>query len=109
MALNLLDLKAFGKHIAARHPDSQTAEIRIRVALMNRRSALGTAEIARVAGCRRGRGQSCLRRGSRNNAERNDRCGSFAAAGRGILGLKQAFETAASEGGLHSLRTCWHG
>jgi hypothetical protein len=42
-------------------------------------------------------------------AERNDRCGSFVAAGRGILGLKQAFETAASEGGLLGLRTCWHG
>ena len=41
-------LKAFGERIAARHPDSQTAEIQIRVALMNRFSALGTAEIARV-------------------------------------------------------------
>ena len=42
-------LKAFGERIAARHPDSQTAEIQIRVALMNRFSALGTAEIVRVA------------------------------------------------------------
>lgn len=33
----------------ARHPDSQTAEIQIRGALMNRFSALGTAEIIRVA------------------------------------------------------------
>ena len=41
-------LKAFGEHIAARHPDSQTAEIQTRVALMNRFSALGTAEIVRV-------------------------------------------------------------
>ena len=41
-------LKAFGDRIAARHPDSQTAEIQIRVALMNRFSALGTAEIVRV-------------------------------------------------------------
>jgi len=41
-------LKAFGERIAARHPDSQTAEIQIRVALMNRFSALGTAEIVRV-------------------------------------------------------------
>jgi hypothetical protein len=32
-------LKAFGERIAARHPDSQTAEIQIRVALMNRFSA----------------------------------------------------------------------
>ena len=38
-------LKAFGERIAARHPDSQTAEIRIRIALMNRTLALGTAEI----------------------------------------------------------------
>ncbi|WP_444666575.1 IS5 family transposase [Cereibacter changlensis] len=42
-------LKIFGERIAARHPDSQTAEIQIRVALMNRFSALGTAEIIRVA------------------------------------------------------------
>ncbi|MDO9525748.1 MAG: transposase [Gemmobacter sp.] len=42
-------LKAFGERIAARHPDSQTAEIQIRVAHMNRFSALGTAEIVRVA------------------------------------------------------------
>jgi hypothetical protein len=49
VALNLLDLKAFGERIAARDPDRQTAEIHIRIALMNRFSALGTAEIVRVA------------------------------------------------------------
>lgn len=42
-------LKAFGERISARDPDRQTAEIRIRIALMNRFSALGTAEIVRVA------------------------------------------------------------
>ena len=42
-------LKAFGDRISARDPDRQTAEIHIRVALMNRFSALGTAEIVRVA------------------------------------------------------------
>ena len=42
-------LKAFGDRIAARDPDRQTAEIQIRVALMNRFNALGTAEIVRVA------------------------------------------------------------
>ena len=42
-------LKAFGERIAARDPDCQTAKIHIRVALMNRFSALGTAEIVRVA------------------------------------------------------------
>ena len=42
-------LKAFGERIAARDPDRQTAEIQIRVALMNRFSALGTVEIVRVA------------------------------------------------------------
>ncbi len=42
-------LKAFGERIAARDPDRQTAEIHIRIALMNRFNALGTAEIARVA------------------------------------------------------------
>ena len=42
-------LKAFGERIAARDPDRQTADIHIRVALMNRFNALGTAEIVRVA------------------------------------------------------------
>jgi hypothetical protein len=42
-------LKSFGERIAARDPDRQTAEIHIRIALMNRFSALGTAEIVRVA------------------------------------------------------------
>ena len=41
-------LKSFGDRIAARDPDRQTAEIHIRVALMNRFNALGTAEIVRV-------------------------------------------------------------
>ena len=49
MAYHRLDLKAFGERIAARDPDRQTAEIQIRIALMNRFSALGTAEIIRVA------------------------------------------------------------
>ena len=40
---------AFGDRIAAKVPDRQTAETPIRVALMNRFSALGTAEITRVA------------------------------------------------------------
>ncbi|MEN9807772.1 MAG: hypothetical protein RL756_2292 [Pseudomonadota bacterium] len=42
-------LKALGERIAARDPDRQTAEIQIRIALMNRFSALGAAEIVRVA------------------------------------------------------------
>lgn len=42
-------LKSFGERIAARDPDRQTAEIHIRVALINRSDALGTAEIVRVA------------------------------------------------------------
>ncbi len=42
-------LKAFGERIMARGPDRQTAEIHIRIALMNRFNDLGTAEIARVA------------------------------------------------------------
>ena len=45
----MLCLKALGERIAARDPDRQTAEIHIRVALMNRFSALATAEIVRVA------------------------------------------------------------
>ena len=42
-------LKAFGERIAVRDPDRQTAEFQIRIALMNRFSALGTAEIIRAA------------------------------------------------------------
>lgn len=42
-------LKAFGERIAARNPDSQTAEIHIRIALINRFNALCAAEIVRVA------------------------------------------------------------
>ena len=49
VALHRLDLKSFGERIAARDPDRQTAEIHIRVAIMNRFNALGTAEIVRVA------------------------------------------------------------
>lgn len=41
-------LTSFGEHIASRAPGHQTAEIQIRVALMNRFNALGTAEIKRV-------------------------------------------------------------
>ncbi|GHC41842.1 hypothetical protein GCM10007291_49670 [Gemmobacter nanjingensis] len=42
-------LKAFGERIASRDPDRQPAEIHIRISLMNRFNALGTAEIERVA------------------------------------------------------------
>ena len=42
-------LKAFGKCIAASDPNRQTAQIQIRIALMNCLSALGTAQIIRVA------------------------------------------------------------
>lgn len=41
-------LKAFGDRVAARDLDRQTADIRVRVALMNDFSALGTAETVRV-------------------------------------------------------------
>jgi hypothetical protein len=41
--------KAFGERIAARDPDRQTADVQIRIALMNRFNALGTAEIVRIA------------------------------------------------------------
>ena len=42
-------LKAFGERIASRDPDRQAAEIHTRIALMNRFSALGRAEITRAA------------------------------------------------------------
>lgn len=41
-------LKSFGERIASRDPDRQTAEIHIRIALMNRFNALGQAEFQRV-------------------------------------------------------------
>ena len=41
-------LKAFGERIMARDPERQTAEIHIRIALLNRFNALGTAKIVRV-------------------------------------------------------------
>ena len=42
-------LQAFGERIAARDPDRQTAEIQIRIALINRFNALVTAEIVSMA------------------------------------------------------------
>ena len=42
-------LKAVGERIATRDPDRQTAQIQIRVALVNRFFAFGTTEIVRVA------------------------------------------------------------
>lgn len=42
-------LKAFGERIAARDPDRQTAQIQIRIALINRFSARRTAETVPVA------------------------------------------------------------
>jgi len=54
-------LKSFGERIVAKDPDRQTAEIHIRVALMNRFNALGPADIVRVVGVRRGKGKSSLR------------------------------------------------
>jgi hypothetical protein len=42
-------LKLFGERIASRDPNCQAAEIHTRIALMNRFSALGRAEITRVA------------------------------------------------------------
>lgn len=41
--------EAFGERIASRDADRQSAEIQIRIAIMNRFSALGTAEIKAVA------------------------------------------------------------
>ena len=61
-------LKACGERISARDPDRQTAEIQIRVALMNRFSALGTAEIVRVEGNQRGKGKSRFKPQFCNNA-----------------------------------------
>lgn len=42
-------LKPFGERIMPRSPDRQTAEIQIRIAIMNRCPALRRAEIEAVA------------------------------------------------------------
>ncbi len=42
-------LKSCGDRIMSRDPDRQTAEIHIRIAIINRASALGRAEIKAVA------------------------------------------------------------
>ena len=42
-------VKLLGQRLSARQFDRQVAEFQIRIALMNRFSALGTAEIVRVA------------------------------------------------------------
>ena len=42
-------IKLLGERIMARDFDRQDAEVQIRIALMNRFNALGTAEIERVA------------------------------------------------------------
>lgn len=42
-------LKSFGERIASRDPDRQVAEIHIRIALINRLNALGTAESGRIS------------------------------------------------------------
>lgn len=44
----MMCFKSFGEHIASRDPDRQTAEIHIRIALMNRFKARGNADIERV-------------------------------------------------------------
>jgi len=41
-------LKLFGDRIVSRDPDHQVAEVHIRIAIMNRCSAMGMAEIERV-------------------------------------------------------------
>ena len=61
-------LKAFAERIAARDPARQTAEIHIRVTLINRFNALATAEVLRVASHERGKGKSHLTHDQRNTA-----------------------------------------
>ncbi len=41
--------KAFGERIMSRDPDRQSAEIRIRIAIMNRFNTFAAAEIEAVA------------------------------------------------------------
>lgn len=48
MLLTNVWVKALGERVALRALDRQTVEVQIRVALVNRFNALGTAEIERV-------------------------------------------------------------
>lgn len=68
IAAKMRGFKAFGERIAARHYDSQTEEIQIRVALINRFNPLSAAEILSVPLRQRGKGLSCARCDLRNNA-----------------------------------------
>ena len=68
-------LKAFGERIASRNPDRQTAEVQIRVALINRFNALGTAEIKHVARDQWERGHVGLLSDFCNNAGHNRKRG----------------------------------
>ena len=67
----------FGECIAARHPDCQTAEIQIRVALINRFNSRGTAVIIRVASVQWRKGASRLKRELRNSAARMAKASHF--------------------------------
>jgi hypothetical protein len=58
VALNLLDLKSFAERIASPDLVRQTAEVHIRIALMNRFNALATVWIERMAGRWPGEGKS---------------------------------------------------
>ena len=49
IAAKMRCLKAIGARIAARHPDGKAEEIQIRIALITRFNALGTAGIIRMA------------------------------------------------------------
>jgi hypothetical protein len=63
----MCSLKAFGERIAARETGRQTAEIQIRVALINRFKALGAAEVVCIALHQTGKGKPCFTRELRNN------------------------------------------
>ncbi len=55
-------LKLFGERIMSRDPNRQTAEIQIRIAIMNRTSVLGRAEIEAVALSHTGKGKLAVKR-----------------------------------------------
>ncbi len=50
-------LKLFGDRIMSRDPDRQTAEVQIRIAIMNRCSALGRAETVAIGCDMKGKGR----------------------------------------------------
>ncbi|OLS42699.1 hypothetical protein BV392_20195, partial [Rhodovulum sulfidophilum] len=97
-------LKLFGERIMSRDPDRQTAEIQIRIAIMNRFSALGRAEIEAIARKVTGKGIVRPINDLRNNAQPRPRFDRRAGRASQLLSLVRDKRSQA----LGIRRTLWH-